>query len=524
MRPLSRRHFLGALGAPGVMTLGSAVAPLIASWESHSRAPIRMRRGRYPFTLGVASGDPWPDGFVLWTRLAPDPLQGGGMPSAPVLVGWEVSANEGFRQIVRRGSTLATPDWAHAVHVELKGLPPDRWYWYRFTVDDAVSPVGRARTLPLVTKRNAHLRFAFASCQHFEHGYFTALRHLSEEELSVVFHLGDYIYEYPPGDGRARRHVGAASEVVTLDDYRTRYAECKTDPDLQAAHIACPWIVTWDDHEVADNYAGTSPAVGEPVEGFLARRAAAYRAYYEHMPLRRSSRPPVTPAGEMRVYRRFRCGQLAEFFVLDTRQYRTPQPCGDNTTWPCEGMHDPQASLLGPQQEAWLFDAYRASTARWNVIPQQVMLAKVNRRQNGRDRFTMDHWAGYDVSRQRLLECLASRPGTNPIVLTGDLHSNWVNDVRATPDGPTIATELVGTSLTSGGDGQDLPRAMEAVLSDNPCVRFYNEQRGYVVCDITPTQLRADFRVVDAVTSPGAPCRTRASFIVPAGPPGAQRL
>jgi len=518
MRPLSRRHFLSALV--------SATAPWIGTRSSlaQSCTPIRLRDRRHPFTLGVACGDPSSDGFILWTRLAPDPLHGGGMPPAPVRVRWEVAIDDALRRIVRRGSTLATPEWAHAIHVEMTGLEPDRWYWYRFLSDEAASPVGRARTLPLASVGNTQLRFAFASCQHFEHGHFTALRHLSEEELSLVFHLGDYIYEYPPGDGQARCHAGPTAEVVTLDDYRNRYAQYKADPDLQAAHAACPWIVTWDDHEVADNYAGTSPAVGEPVEGFLARRAAAYRAYYEHMPLRRASRPSAAPAHDTRVYRGFRCGQLASFFVLDTRQYRTPQPCGDNTTWPCDDMHDPRATLLGPRQEAWLFDGFRQSTARWNVIPQQVMLAAVNRRQNGRDRFTMDHWAGYDVSRKRLLECLASHPGANPVVLTGDVHSNWVNDVRATPDGPTVATELVGTSLTTGGDGQDLPGPMEAVLSDNPFVRFYNEQRGYVVCDVTPARLRADYRVIDAVTTPGAPCHTRARFVIESGRAGAQRL
>lgn len=519
MLPLSRRHFLSALA------LGSAAAPLIGPQSSlaQSRTPLRLRDGRNPFTLGVASGDPSSDGFVLWTRLAPDPLHGGGMPSAPVRVRWEVATDDALRQIVRRGSTLATPEWAHAIHVELTGLEPDRWYWYRFVAEEAASPIGRARTLPLAAGGSTQLRFAFASCQHFEHGHFTALRHLSEEELSLVFHLGDYIYEYPPGDGRVRRHAGPSAEVVTLDDYRNRYAQCKADPDLQAAHAACPWIVTWDDHEVADNYAGTSPAGGEPVEGFVQRRAAAYRAYYEHMPLRRASKPTAVPAYETRVYRGFRYGQLASFFVLDTRQYRTPQPCGDNTTWPCEAMHNPRATLLGPQQEAWLFGGFRASTARWNVIPQQVMLAKVNRRQNGRDRFTMDHWAGYEVSRKRLVECLASRPGANPVVLTGDVHSNWVNDVRATSDGPTVATELVGTSLTTGGDGQDVPRLMEAVLSDNPFVRFYNEQRGYVVCHVTPARLQADYRVVSGVTTPGAPCGTRARFVIESGRPGAER-
>lgn len=513
MLPLSRRSFLQALGLNG-----AAWALGVPSSRAWGRTTV-LRGSRYPFALGVASGDPAPDGFVIWTRLAPDPLNGGGMPPTPVRVGWEVADDEHFRRIVRKGETVARPEWAHAVHVELAGLAPDRWYWYRFAVAGAASAIGRGRTLPGLGARPTGLRFGFASCQHYEHGHFTALRHLAREDLSLVFHLGDYIYEYPAGDGATRRHVGG--EATTLEDYRTRYAQYKTDPDLQAAHAACPWVVTWDDHEVADNYAGRHPAVGEPAHGFLARRAAAYRAYYEHMPLRRASRPG---AAGTRMYRGLNHGNLAAFFVLDTRQYRTPQPCGDNTTWPCDAMHDPRATLLGRAQREWLFAGVRRSASRWTIVPQQVMVAAVNRRQRGRDRFTMDHWAGYEVERQQLLACLASKPDASPVVLTGDVHSNWVNDLRATADGPTVATELVGTSITSGGDGQDLPRPMAQVLADNPFVRFYNEQRGYVTCDVTPARLIAAYRVVNAVSTPDAVCHTRASFVVEAGRPGAHRL
>ena len=514
MLRFTRRTFLHTLAA-GVAAPAHAAQAVLPRRPS----PVRLGQARDPFTLGVASGDPRSDGFVIWTRLAPDPVNGGGMPPAPVRVRWEVADDERMQHVVGRGSVLASPEWAHSVHVEMTALDPDRWYWYRFNTNETASPVGRGRTLPAAGTATTHLRFAFASCQHYEHGYFTALGHLSREDVSLVVHLGDYIYEYAPGDGRARRH--STPEPFTLADYRNRYAEYKTDPDLQAAHAACPWIVTWDDHEVADNYAGARPATGEPVAGFLRRRAAAYRAYYEHMPLRWASAPRDR---ETRLYRGFRFGQLASFFVLDTRQYRTPQPCGDNTTWPCDGMLDPRATLLGPEQARWLFEGLGASATRWNLIPQQVMVAKVNRRQRGRDRFTMDHWAGYDVERRRLLASLASRPDLNPVLLTGDVHSSWVNDVRETADTPTVATELVGTSIASGGDGQDMPRAMEAVLADNPFIRFYNEQRGYVVCDVTQSRLQADYRIVDRVSTRDSPCRTRASFIVESGRPGAHRL
>lgn len=509
MRAVTRRDFLQSVVlAAGAAELGGASAQV--------DPPLHLSGSRDPFTLGVASGDPWPDGFVIWTRLAPEPLAGGGMPPVPVRVRWEVAEDDRFRRIVRTGWAVSEPSSAHAVHVELRGLQSGRWYWYRFSTGPAASRVGRAQTLPSDTRR---LRFAFASCQHYEFGYFTALRHLAHEDVAFVLHLGDYIYEYAAGDGPTRRHVGG--EARTLSEYRNRYAQYKLDPDLQSAHAACPWIATWDDHEVADNYAGTHPAIGEPQEGFPGRRAAAYRAYLEHMPLRRAAR---SLPNETRLYRAFHLGQLAAFFVLDTRQYRTPQPCGDNTTWPCAGMFDPSATLLGEVQERWLMDGFRRSRARWNVIPQQVMVAAVNRRQRDRDRFTMDHWAGYEVARQRLLAGLAARPQANPVVLTGDVHSNWVNDLCRTPDGPAVATEFVGTSISSGGDGQDLPRHMESVFADNPFVRFYNEQRGYVTCEITPGRLQADYRVVEAVSVPGARVSTRAQFVVEAGRPGAQRL
>ena len=427
-----------------------------------------------------------------------------------------------MRRIVRQGRATAAAEAAHSVHVEVEGLDPDRWYWYRFRAGDATSPIGRTKTLPRSGADVNRLRFAFASCQHYEAGYFTAYRHMATEDLDVVFHLGDYIYEGPGRDGATRRHHGP--ELTTLKHYRERYAQYRLDPDLQAAHAAFPWIVTTDDHEVDNNYAADISENSDPRDAFLARRAAAYQAYYEHMPLRRTS----IPAGpRIQLYRQFTYGRLASFFVLDTRQYRTDQPCGDTTKPPCPGTADPAATLLGATQEKWLLDSLDRSQRRWNVLPQQVMMARVDQMPGPEERVSMDQWSGYDAGRTRLLEFFARRRASNPVVLTGDIHSNWVNDLKVDfrdEKSPAIATEFVGTSIASGGDGADLPDRLKGVMAENPFVRFYNAQRGYVSCSVTPQRWQADYQVVDFVTKKDAPRRTRASFVVADGRPGAERL
>lgn len=512
---MDRRTFLLA----GTSALGVSLARL-------SAAPPVWLQPRFPsspFTLGVASGDPTPDGVVLWTRLAPEPLTGGGMPPEAVEVRWQIATDDGMRDVVQQGRTLASPELAHSIHVEVEGLDAGRWYWYRFDVGGDESPVGRTRTAPQANADVDRLRFAFASCQHYEHGLFTALQHLSEEDVDLVVHLGDYIYEYEDaGVGVIRRHTG--TEIESLVDYRNRYALYKTDPALQAAHAACPWIVTWDDHEVDNNYAGATSESFDPVGGFLKRRAAAYQAYYEHMPLRAESLPV---GADMLLYRRLAFGGLVDCFVLDTRQYRTDQPCGDRLATPCDGVFDPRATLMGAHQERWLTEELTRSRARWNVIAQQVMMARVDRDAGDEARYSMDQWGGYDAARTRFLRFLADRRPSNPVVLTGDIHSNWVNDLLVDFDDPTspvVATEFVGTSLSSGGDGSDERPTTERTLAENPFVKFFNGQRGYVRCEVTPTQWVADYRVVDYVSRPGSPIRTRASFQVENGRPGAQRM
>jgi len=510
---LDRRAFL--LG--GLALYGASARQMFAA----ERAVQNPKFPSSPFTLGVVSGDPSPDGVVLWTRLALDPLNGGGMPRQPIQVQWQVASDERFSTVVKSGKTVAAPDWGHSVHVEVSGLDSHRWYWYRFLTGNEVSPVGRTRTFPRAQSPVDRLRFAIASCQQYEQGYYTAYEHMADEDLDLVMHLGDYIYENPGIDSRVRKHVGG--ELMTIDDYRNRYAQYRSDPALQAAHARFPFLVVWDDHEVDNNYAGFHQEAGAPVEQFALRRAAGYKAFYEHMPLRRRSIPR---GALMQLYRPFTYGNLASIFMLDTRQHRTDQPCGDNLQLICDAALDPKATLLGATQERWLMDGLTRSRSGWNMLAQQVPMAKLDRMPGPERRYSMDKWDGYETGRARLLQFLGTRKPSNPVTLAGDVHNNWVNDLRLKVDDsntPVVATEFVGTSISSAGDGSDMSPVMKAMLSENECVRFCNDQRGYVRFELVPKELRADFRVVEYVTRRGAPVKTRASFIVEDGKPGAQK-
>jgi alkaline phosphatase D len=475
-----------------------------------------------PFSLGVASGDPLPDGVLLWTRLAPDPLNGGGMPPTNVTVRWELATDDRMQKIVARGSATARPESGHSVHVEVSGLNPTSWYWYRFTVDAGSSPVGRTRTAPLLNATNDRFNFAFASCQHYETGYYTAYRHMTDEDLDLVIHLGDYIYEGGPAPDRVRKHN--SPEIKTVADYRNRYALYKSDQHLMHAHASFPWAIVWDDHEVDNNYAGLIPEDNAPREEFAKRRAAAYQVYYEHMPLRPSARKRD---GGLEIYRRLKFGNLASIYMLDTRQYRTDQPCGDGVKPACPESFDPQATILGQAQEEWLKRNLSESRSRWNVLGQQVMMGPLDNFAGPEAKFPMDQWNGYPVARKRLLGFMRDRKPSNPVVLTGDIHSNWVNDLKPDfyrDDSPVVATEFVGTSISTGGDGSDVRPATETQLAENPHIKFFNGQRGYVRCSLTPDRWQTDFRIVEAVTQPNAQVSTRASFVVEDGKPGAKRI
>ena len=515
---LTRRTFLRGAGA----TLGLALAGCAGG-----ALRARPRFADDPFSLGVASGSPVSDGFVLWTRLAPRPMEpGGGMPAETVEVSWVVAEDESLSRVVARGAATASPELAHSVHVELRGLAPGRVYFYRFTAGDAASRVGRTRTAPTVGAPLARLRLAFASCQHYEQGHFNPYRPMvDDDDLDLVLHLGDYIYEVPSFGDVVRRHEGP--EPRSLDDYRRRHALYKTDPALQAAHAALPWVVTWDDHEVENDYAADHSSDGEPEASFHARRAAAYQAYYEHMPLWGGA----TPRGaEMLLYQRLPFGDLAEIFVLDGRQYRSPQACaspgklGGHLVEGCRERLDPARTMLGDAQEAWLLRGLALSGARWNVLAQDVLMAQLDQKIGPGQAFWTDGWDGYPAERARLMAFLEERRIANPVVLGGDIHSFWVTDLKRDfdrPESPTVATEFVGTSITSAGVPYE---RFAAFLPENPHVKlFESRRRGYVRCDITPERWTTDLRVVESVRTPVSPVSTLATFVVENGRAGAQR-
>jgi len=474
--------------------------------------------GKDPFSLGVASGDPDHRGMVLWTKLAPEPLEGnGGMPAEKVEVRWEVAEDERFGKIAAKGKTLATPQLGHAVHVELTSLKPGRWYFYRFHCGGATSPVGRTRTMPAPDEMADQLKFAVTSCQNYEQGLFTAYQQMVADQPDLVFHLGDYIYEYEAGrNGKIRQHLG--KEIESLGEYRVRYGQYKSDPDLQAMHAACPWFVTWDDHEFDNNYADLiSEEKGIAPAHFLWRRMNAYQAYYEMMPLRKRS----LPAGpNLQLYRRASFGRLAEVQVLDTRQYRTDQPNKDRKSPLNTEALAPRNSLLGRRQGNWLRRGLLTSDAVWNVLAQQVMMGLVGFGSEDSLVYSMDQWPGYAAERKRLLEFLKDRRVSNPVVLTGDIHSNWANELRVDdrkPDLKPVATEFVCTSLSSGGNGYHKAKDHDRLLGNNPCIKFHNRERGYLLCTATPKMMRSDYQVIDEIEKPGGKTSTRASFVVEAG-------
>lgn len=477
-----------------------------------------------PFQLGVASGDPAADGFVIWTRLAPAPLQpNGGMVMAPVRVQWEVGEDDLFRRIAAKGEAVAHPELAHAVHVEVSGLLPDRAYWYRFRCGGEQSPAGRSRTLPLPGAATSRARFVVAGCQNYEQGLFTAWRHIAAEDIDFVFHYGDYIYEgADSGPGTMpRRHLG--NEIYSLDDYRRRYALYRLDQDLQAAHAAAPWFVSFDDHEVDNDWAGNADQDGTPIEIFRFRRAAAMQAYYEHMPLRRASMPM---GSHMQMFRRAAFGDLIDAHFLDTRQYRSDQVAGDKERTLGPDIFSPQRTMLGEQQERWLFDGLAQGKGRWQLIAQQVMLMHLAQRRPGESepRYSTDQWPGYLHSRERLLGYIADRRMTNVMTVSGDAHRHFAGDLlRANGEGGVISSEFLATSISSGADGIGDDEAHRRVFGGNACLKTSIDRRGYVLCDVTRNSFRGDLKVIDSVTRPGGAVSTFASFTAEHGKPGLQR-
>lgn len=521
MRDLSRRGFLK--GTAGLMPVVLAPSLILGNGVSRQSYAADATDGRRLFTLGVASGDPWPDSVVLWTRLAPDPLNGGGMGRETVEVAWDIAADDKMRKIIRSGTALARPEFGHSVHVEAEGLEPGRWYWYRFRTAGEESRIGRTRTMPAPGSMPDRLRFAAASCQSWESGFYTAYQHMAEEDLDLVLFLGDYIYEGASDGGGARPLNKGGTE--TVEEYRNRYACYRTDVHLQACHANFPWVVTPDDHEVANDYANDDGGPDWTRERFMAMRAAAYQAYYEHMPLRRASLPN---GPDMLLYRQISFGRLAAFDVLDTRQYRDTQPCGGWRSEACEASLDPKKTITGAAQEAWLFDRLRNAPTAWNIIAQQVpMMQRLIPAEGEKLLLAMDKWDGYVGSRNRLFDALAKARTSNPIVLSGDIHSGWIGDLKTNfynEASQTLGTEFVCSSIASGGDGRAETSLTPELKRINPHLRFNANRRGYLRSEITPQAWRSDFRLVDYIGQIGAPVRTDGACVIEASRPGVRMV
>ena len=521
---LSRRKVLQAAMALGFATAGG----LLGSGRVRAADAIRPLFTAYPFSLGVASGYPGPDRVTLWTRLAPEPLSAhGGMLPTSVDVRYQVAEDEGFAKLVAEGTVRAVPELAHSARVTVRNLKADRWYFYRFLSGDAVSRTGRTRTTPAPDSTPQRFRTAIGSCQHFAQGYFSAYRHLLEDDLDLMLFLGDYIYESNWGDNLVRAHLGG--ETITLANYRVRHAQYKTDADLQTMHASVPWAYVWDDHEVDNDYAG---AVSEHLDpAFLARRAAAYQAFFEHQPMPWELRPR---GPDMRIYDHIDIGRLARIYLLDDRQYRSPEACsgdykgggsGDVDPAQCATVNDPRQSMLGAEQEAWFDQTVAKSEARWNLIAQQTLFSRFDSVPGpGRKVFT-DGWDGYPAARRRLLASLQGHAAQNPLILGGDIHATVVADVHAEAEdlgSPIVAAEFCGTSISSQGWSPNM--RFDARLPENPHVLYGDtKKRGYLRFDLDPKRCRTDVQVLDDEKNRDSGIATAASFEVSAGRPGILR-
>lgn len=440
-------------------------------------------------------------------------------------VQWEVAADEQFTRGLKRGTTQATFVFGHSARVEVPGLQPERRYWYRFIAGGHRSPVGRTRTLPSARSQVAAMHLAVSCCQHYEQGHYAALAHMAAEAPDAIVHLGDYIYEGAASTGRVRAHVGG--QCRTLHDYRQRYSQYQLDPSLQAAHAAAPWLATWDDHEVANDYSGLSSGRDEDPAVFLARRTAAYQAYYEHLPLP----PSAAPRGsETPIYARRRIGALATIHLLDQRQYRSPEACaqpgrsGGNRSGPtCTDLDLSGRTMLGSAQEAWFDHGLASDPSAWTIIAQGTVFSHLDQQPGEGGAYSTDDWNGYPAARKRLLETLRRRGARNPVVLSGDIHAFIVGNINEVPerlDTPVVATEFAATSLSSDPRPQ---RQLDEWHTGNPNLLLADgRQRGYVSLRLAPQRLTADLIGVNDVKDPASPCRTQQTFVVESGRAGAQ--
>ncbi|MEN9624438.1 alkaline phosphatase D family protein [uncultured Limnohabitans sp.] len=513
------------------MALALALSPWLApatqaqTLNSASGAAQGPRWQVDPFSLGVASGQPQPDSVVLWTRLhmaeADAPLK-----AQAINVVCEVFADAALRQPVRQWRVQTDAARAHSVHVVATGLQPGRPYWYRFVCGSASSPVGRARTSPGVNDAVDRLRIALASCQHYEQGYFAAHREMAQRDLDLVLFVGDYIYESSNPQYMLRQHLGGVPK--SLDEYRDRHAQYKSDADLRACHAAHTWLMTWDDHEVVNDYANDLDRNFTDPQVFLRRRAAAYQAYFEHMPVRLG--PDAAKPSQMRIHDRMAWGRLADLWTLDCRQYRDHHACpdpmrgGGRVVVGCDALADPSRSMLGTAQEQWFTEGLTRSTKRWKLVAQSTQMSSsgVNT-PLGRSAFT-DGWDGYPQARAKLLDTVAQAGLQNVVVLGGDVHMNVAAQLRVQPNderSPVVASEIVTTSVTSRGLGEKL---LAQIRDSNPDIlHARSDERGYTLLDIKPEGMRAEFMTTPNPAQAQGVFKAQAQWLVRAGVAGLQK-
>ncbi|MCP3734578.1 alkaline phosphatase D family protein [Sphingomonas sp. RP10(2022)] len=509
---LTRRAMLG--GSAAILSIGARGA---------ERLPAGL------FSLSVASGDPLPDSVILWTRLAPQPLDAtGGMPPVAVPVRWQVAEDARFTRIVREGTVQAEPRWGHSVHVDFRGLKPARRYHYRFLAGGETSPTGRTRTTPAAGAPVDRLRLCYGSCQKYEAGHYAAYRHMVAEDPDLILFLGDYIYEGAPSAKDAVR-LHQNPEPRDLAGYRIRYATYKCDPLLQAAHHAAPWVLTWDDHEVANDYAGALDQNNTDPAAFLLRRAAAYQAWYEHQPTRAA--PPL--GADMRIYHTLDWGRLAQFQIVDDRQYRGPRACQPpglveahqryrNLIGPCADLDAQNRTMLGDAQERWLMQALGQTRAQWNVLAQQTLMhqqGRIDAEHPERGvQYSADNWSGYPAARDRVFRRWVEAKTPNPIALGGDIHAFAAADVHdpGRPGGPPIAAEFVGGSITSLFHDA----SFKAQAAANGLVYAENEVRGYGRVDLTPAGGTVTFRSLADARDPASRARDLVRFALDPHQPG----
>ncbi len=499
-------------------TVSDATTSVPAGSPSTTLAAIELSSS--PFTLGVASGEPLPTAVVLWTRLAPEPAEDdGGMPTAdPVAVRWEVATDEEFASPVAEGTATAEARHVHSVHVDVTDLEPATSYYYRFSVGDFTSPVGRTRTLPVGDA--AQYRFALTTCMDFQWGEYAAWRSIAEQgDLDAVVFTGDYIYENPPGDLSPEQHgsrVYRSPAPETIEHFRQRYAQTKADPSLQAAHQALPWFVMWDDHEITDNYWADGPGLLDLAgTDFAARRTAAYQAWWEHQPVRFD--PPAE--GRLDVHRAVRVGDLAQLLLIDTRQHADVPPCRDTSTFDagvgCDERLDPERSILGAEQEAWLVDAIGAAPAAWNVLVSTGMFAGLDISEDGDEpAYYLEMWDGYPAARQRVADALRAADAA-PVVLSGDYHASFVMDVGPGFGDEPLCAEFMTPAISSVPFSEDH-------TAGNPHVRYFDAPNGYMVCTLTADECRADYLSVDDVWDPDSAVTPAASYRAGIGEPKAE--